>query len=68
MEKLVWYSSEAIKKIWVNWVTQLRIEIIGFLFLFIYLFIYRICMTKVKDVLRMMKIKKAVGPDEIIEV
>ena len=28
----------------------------------------RICMTKVKDVLRMMKIKKAVGPDEIIEV
>ena len=33
MEKLVWYSLlEAIKNIWVNWVTQLRIEIIGFYF------------------------------------
>lgn len=62
MEKLVWYSLlEAIKKIWVNWVTQLRIEIIGF-------FLGRICMTKVKDVLRMIKIRKAMGPDEIIEV
>lgn len=33
-----------------------------------FFFFGRICMTEVKDVLRMIKIRKAMGPDEIIEV
>jgi hypothetical protein len=52
---------EAILKIGANWVIQLKIEIC--------MFVWKVKMTKVKDALRRMKMRKFVGSNEIpIEV